>query len=167
MSVLKKTSLFLLFLVFSCSNITFLYDDNINITNPLYNKTKVNTSGKEISSLTQFKTRYFGNTSNHEYIVFINIEENKTRKSVQKNQAIIKLDYEIRFNYVVENINLGCNVFQKEIFSRFSHVPKSSGYNFGSDQSLNRLYELAIKENLQNFISHITTNSLTSCINEN
>ena len=53
------------------------------------------------------------------------------------------------------------------ISSRFSFVTKSSGYNFGADESLEKLYEMALEENLTRFIQeasgYLTSNN---CINE-
>ena len=59
-----------------------------------------------------------------------------------------------------------CFVFKKTLTSRFSIEPKSSGYNFGSDQSLQRLYDLSIKNNFQQFISFINEINSKKCLNE-
>ena len=48
---------------------------------------------------TSYAARYFGNTSSPTFYVKINIEEEKTKRSVQSNQAISKIDYELTFIY--------------------------------------------------------------------
>ena len=42
---------------------------------------------------------------------------------------------------------------KKKFLSYFSIIPKSSGYNYGTDASLEKKYELAITENLNQFVS--------------
>ena len=47
--------------------------------------------------------------------------------------------------------------------SHFSIIPKSSGYNYGTDSSLEKKYQLAITENLNRFVSIIIDRDLKSC----
>ena len=42
-------------------------------------------------------------------------------------------------------------------------TPKSEGYNFGTDTSLEKKYELIIEENLSQFISYISAVSIDIC----
>ena len=58
-------------------------------------------------------------------------------------------------------------MYEKEIVSRFSYVPKSSGYNFSSDKSLEKLYQVAVNNNLEEFISLVSELDKLSCDNEN
>ena len=53
--------------------------------------------------------------------------------------------------------------FYKELLSYFSIIPKSSGYNYGTDSSLEKKYQLAITENLNRFVSIITNEDLNNC----
>ena len=151
-----------LFLI-SCQSINFTYKENTNLINPIYNKTLVRFSGIEIPAIYGYSTRYFRNNIDGSYELIINIEEKKDKRAVQTNQAISKLDYEIRFNYALSDVVKKCVVYTETITSRFSYEPKSSGYNFGSDQSLKKLYELSSKNNLQQFISNIQNNDITNC----
>ena len=52
---------------------------------------------------------------------------------------------------------------KKELLSYFSIIPKSSGYNYGTDTSLEKKYELAITENLNRFTSIITNEDIITC----
>ena len=99
-------------------------------------------------------------------MINIDISEKKTKRSVKDNQAISKLDYELTFQYsLFYNLKM-CETYNKIIVSRFSFVPKSSGYNFGSDRSLERSYELAAKENLRDFINSASSTNIKECTNE-
>ena len=155
-----------LLLVTSCTNIEFTYDQNTEINNPIYNKTKVTLSGKELGSIYMAIPEIIGVSKEVDYELFISINETKTRRSVQNNQATTKVDYKLNFNYELHNIDKNCNIYKKEIVSRFSYVPKSSGFNFGSDKSLDKKYELAVKKNLKDFVDSMPSENSFVCINE-
>ena len=158
-----KIVLAIFLLLTACQNINFTYKENKNLNNPIYNKTSVRFSGLDIPVIYGFSSRYFGNNVENQYDLEINIEEKKVKRAVQTNQAISKLDYEIKFNYTLNDLSKKCIVYKKTITSRFSYEPKSSGYNFGSDQSLKKLYELSSKDNLDQFISNLKDQDITSC----
>ncbi len=153
--------------IYACGGVNFTYENNRNITNPIYNETNLVFLGKEIPSAYRYATSYIGKSNQPLYDLFVNISENTTKRSVQKNQAVSKLDYELSFKYTLKKHGGNCNLFEKIIFSRFSYAPKSSGYNFGSDESLEKKYELASKDNLQKFISNVSGIDLGVCADEN
>ena len=159
------TTFFSLF-VFSCGGINFVYDNSIDLNNPIFNKTTYQFSGKEIPSYYRYASKYLGSSDNPEFQLEININENKIKKSVKKNQAVSKVDYELDFFYTLRSVS-GCVIYKKSIFSRFSYVPKSSGYNFGSDKSLEKMYELAAKESVESFITFVSELDSLVCKNEN
>ena len=103
----------------------------------------------------------------YHYDLNINIVEEKTKRSVQTNQAIEKLDYKLVFTYDLFNKKENCRVYQENVISRFTFEPKSSGYNFGSDQSLKKLYELSVVSSFEKFINNIENVSLDTCLDEN
>tara|TARA_B100000989_G_scaffold116402_1_gene85672 strand:- start:1780 stop:2280 length:501 start_codon:yes stop_codon:yes gene_type:complete len=156
----------LLFIV-SCSNLEFIYKDDINLGNPIYKKTSFALSGVEIPSFYGQNLRYFGEHVEELYKLMINIDEEKTKRSVKSNQAISKLDYKLIFNYQLLNNKKDCIIFTKELITRFTFEPRSDGYNFGSDQSLIDLYNQAGESNLQQFISSLSDVDIGYCINEN
>ena len=161
-------SFFILFLLFlySCSNIEFVYDGNYNYNIPLYNKTYVKFEGAENPSLYQYSSKYFGKDQEGAFELYIKINEEKTKRAVQTNQAVSKLDYKLTYSYELFSSANKCLIFKKTISSKFSIEPKSSGYNFGSDKSLERLYELAVKSNIQNFIDLVTIDDISKCLDE-
>ena len=161
---------FYIFFVFvfclGCESLEFTYNNSNSLKNPILNNTVVNFYGEEIDALFKYKSRYFGKSNGEKYNLDITIKEEKIKRSVQTNQAIKKLDYEINLEYVLYNNSIRCIVDQKSITSFFTYEPKSSGYNFGSDQSLNNLYEIAISNNFEEFINYSNTNDLSKCLYE-
>ena len=160
----KIFSIILIFFSTSCSNIEFTYKDNSNLANPLYDKTEVSISGADLVFINSYVPMFFGNDGNNEYNLSIYIEEKKTKKSVETNQATSNLRYELRFLYILESNKYSCKVYEKEILSSFSIIPKSAGYNYGTDASLEKKYELAITDNLNQFVSFISGVDINSCL---
>ena len=144
----------------SCSGIEFVYKEQENLTNPIYNKTVVNLSGKEIPFTQRYISTYIGNGSDNIYSLGIRIAEEKIKRSVQSNQAVSKMDYNLEFVYSLRDLNKNCVVYEKSLFSNFSYAPKSEGYNFGSDESLDQMYKLATKENIERFVRFISEEKL-------
>ena len=106
---------------------------------------------------------FFGKNNEHVYILKININEKKTKRSVETNQATSNLRYELRFYYTLTSIEKDCITYEKEIVSYFSVIPKSSGYNYGTDTSLEKKYELAISDSLNQFVSVLSETNIDSC----
>ena len=151
------------FIVTSCSSIDLVYKDNVNLVNPLYEKTKVTTSGKDLSFINSYLPMYFGNNQDNDYKLSINIEEEKTNRSVESNQATSNIRYELRFVYSLISNKKNCVVSEKEILSYFSIIPKSAGYNYGTDASLEKKYEIAIVENLDSYINYLSNIDTNLC----
>ena len=166
MIFLKPLLLSICLIVISCGKINFIYSESENITNPLYNKAVYTFTGDNIPNIYRFASRYLGVTKEPKYNLNINVEETKTKRSVESNQAISKLDYDLIYDYTLKKINNDCVIFEKRTYSKFSYVPKSSGYNFGSDQSLETMYELAAKKSLEVFVNSLTEINFSSCDNE-
>ena len=155
--------IFLFYFVISCGGVEFIYKDEKNLTNPIYQKTKVITSGINLSFMNSYLPMLFGESNEHTYNLQININEKKTKRSVETNQATSNLRYELRFDYTLTSIKKDCLIYKKEIISYFSIIPKSSGYNYGTDTSLEKKYELVIKDNLNQFVSILSDINLDNC----
>ena len=149
--------------IISCGDIDFVYKENKNLINPLYGKTEVSTSGLDINFMNSYLPMFFGNKKDGPFSLSIKIEENKIKSSVETNQATSKLRYELKFIYTIVLKEKNCEIFNKELVSHFSIIPKSSGYNYGTDSSLEKKYQLAITENLNRFVSIIIDRDLKSC----
>tara|TARA_A100001011_G_scaffold393896_1_gene484976 strand:+ start:3850 stop:4338 length:489 start_codon:yes stop_codon:yes gene_type:complete len=161
--VKKFFFIFLFFTIISCSDIEFVYEEKNNIINTMYEKTNVITSGLDLVYIQSYLPTIFGNVKDRNFDLFINIEERKTKRSIETNQATSNLRYELRFIYTLESINKNCITYEKEILSYFSVIPKSSGYNYGTDASLEKKYELAIVENLNQFVSFLSEADIKNC----
>ena len=128
----------LFFTIISCSNIEFVYKEKGNLINPLYEKTSVVSSGVDLVFIQSYIPTVFGSVKEKDFNLLINIEEKKIKRSVETNQATSNLRYELRFAYTLESINKNCITYKKEILSFFSIIPKSSGYNYGTDASFEK-----------------------------
>ena len=159
----KLFFIFLFCFVVSCGGVEFVYKNEKNPINPLYQKTKVITSGTDLSFMNSYLPMYFGESDEYAYSLQINVNEKKTKRSVETNQATSNLRYELRFYYTLTSIKNDCVTFEKEIISYFSIIPKSSGYNYGTDTSLEKKYELAISDNLNQFVSILSDINLDNC----
>ena len=149
--------------IISCGDIDFVYKEDKNLVNPLYGKTEVSTSGLDINFMNSYLPMFFGNKKDGPFSLSVKIEENKIKSAVETNQATSKLRYELKFIYTLVLKEKNCVAFNKELVSHFSILPKSSGYNYGTDSSLEKKYQLAITENLNRFVSIIIDRDLNSC----
>ena len=159
----KLFFIFLFCFIISCSGIEFIYKNESNLINPLYQKTKVITSGTNLSFMNSYLAMFFGQGDEHAYNLQINIDEKKTNRSVETNQATSNLRYELRLYYTLTSIKKDCIIYEKEIVSYFSIIPKSSGYNYGTDTSLEKKYELVVEDNLNQFVSILSDINIDSC----
>ena len=97
--------IFFLFILTSCNNIEFIHNDSNNLINPLFEKTKVSTTGTELLFMSSYLPVVFGENKIENFDLSINIEEKKTKRSVETNQVTSNLRYELRFVYsLVSNI---------------------------------------------------------------
>ena len=161
---MKRLFLITVFIfIISCSDVDFIYKENKNLVNPLYEKTEVNVSGFNINFMKSYLPMFFGNIKEDYFNLSIKIEQNKTKRSVETNQVATKLRYELKFIYTLILNEKNCIIFNKELTSSFSINPKSAGYNYGTDTSLEKKYELAITENINRFISIIGDIDINSC----
>ena len=163
---MKKFLIFIpLFLIVSCSNLEFIYKNNESLINPIYNDVEISVSGVDLPIINQYISSYFGSAEKPSYKLEIKIDEKKTKTSVESNQTISKLRYDMTFFYKLSS-NQNCVIYKKKLSSNFSITPKSSGYDFGSDKSLDKQYELSVIENFNQFINHLSEIDFLICDNE-
>ena len=159
----KLLFIFLFIFVVSCSGVEFVYKNEKNLINPLYQKTKVTTSGTKLSFMNSYLPMFFGEGYDHIYNLQIDIDEKTTKRSVETNQTASNLRYELRFYYTLTSIEKECIIYEKEIVSYFSIIPRSSGYNYGTDASLEKKYELVVEDNLNQFVSILSDINIDNC----
>jgi len=151
----------------ACSNIEFSYNED-ELNNQLYNKTNINITGDEIPFLNTIVLSKFGISQNELLDLEINISEKKTKMVIKTNQVSTRIDYEIAINYILSNQSKKCIILTKKQYSRFSFIPKSEGYNFGSDKFLENLYIRNIENNIDQFLNSLEKQiEKKKCINEN
>tara|TARA_B100000989_G_scaffold146843_1_gene109456 strand:- start:1949 stop:2437 length:489 start_codon:yes stop_codon:yes gene_type:complete len=159
----KVLAIIVITFIASCSDLEFVYKENKNLINPLYEKTYFSTSGYSINFINSYLPMFFGDKKEDTFKLSININQKKTKTSVKSNQAASMIRYELQFTYILISNEKDCVTFEKELLSYFSIIPKSSGYNYGTDASLEKKYELAIIENLDRFTSMLSDMSINTC----
>jgi hypothetical protein len=152
-----------LFLLFSCGGIDFVLKEE-GSSSRINNNTSIILSGKESRIFSQELYSFFGSGEKNEFILIASLSEKKENILVKKNQVAEKTDYEIIISYEMFYKDIGCKIFNKKIITRFSFVPKSFGYNFGTDMSLERLYKNNYRKNIKNFIDLANKNDNLICI---
>tara|TARA_Y100000768_G_C23826082_1_gene609007 strand:+ start:420 stop:830 length:411 start_codon:yes stop_codon:yes gene_type:complete len=135
----------------------------MNQTSFLKNKTALELSGVIKDGSSQEFYSFFGNPKNIDYILSANLSEDKKNRLVKKNQVAEKIDYEITIVYDLYYKTKNCRVISKNIVTKFSFVPKSFGYNFGTDRSFEKLYTNSIKKNIYSFLQFFSQSNKTSC----
>lgn len=151
----KIILLFFFVLVSSCANLEFVLDESS--PNKFKNKTQIIDSGVTNELFNRGLYSYFGKVEKKDYILITNFLEKKANRVVKNNQVAEKVDYELTAKYELFYKNFSCKVFEKSIVTKFSFAPKSSGYNFGTDRSFEKLYRNSIKKNIEIFLNDAPT----------
>ena len=151
----------LLFFIFSCSNFEFVLKEVKN-ANPLKDKTALLFEKNSKEGFVRELYSYFGNNEKYEYILKTQFLEKKENRIVKNNQVAEKIEYTLEIDYELFYETSECKIFSKKIISNFSFTPKSEGYNFGSDRSLDKLYSSSIDQNIKSFIDALQINK--SCL---
>jgi len=151
-------SLFILFFLVSCSGFDFVLNDDTP-SNRLKEKTELAYNATNNESFTQELVSFFGNNKGGDFILITNLNETKKNRLVKKNQVAEKIDYKLTIEYKVYYKDRGCQIYNKKIVSKFSFVPKSFGYNFGTDRSFEKLYRGGVKKNITKFINSMPTSN--------
>ena len=148
---IKNCYFVIVLFLFSCSQIELVLKDSEKST-PLKNKTTLKVLNSPSPILKEQLVFFFGENTAPEFHLIADVSENKTNRFVKKNQVATKIDYEIKIKYKLFNNIKDCTILEVIENSRFSFIPKSSGYNFGSDRSLDELYKKVFKNNIENFL---------------
>ena len=158
--------LVLFFLIFFNSNLLLadiISDIKVKGNNRVSSQTIINFSGKEFIPMKNYAVKYFGRNTESTYLLNINVEEKKTKRSIKSNQVVSKIDYELVFYYELFHKEKNCLLNSKSITSRFSHTPKSEGYDYGSDKALDELYKITIGENFTQYITVVHDIDFYNC----
>ena len=109
--------LVIIFIIFitSCNDIEFVYKENKNLINPLYEKTNFSTSGNDINFINSYLPMFFGDNKEDIFELSINIEEKKTKRSVESNQAASMIRYDLKFVYTLISKKKNCVTFEKRL----------------------------------------------------
>ena len=144
-----------------CGKIDLLLLDNHD-QNKLRGNTSIVLKGDLVELFAEEVYSFFEDNQKGEYILITTISEKTENRLVKTNQVAEKINYEITVDYEVFYKSMSCNIFNKKIVSSFSVVPKSFGYNFGTDRSLEKLYRSSVIKNIENFA--VVFPNPTNCI---
>ena len=159
--MIKSLMLLSVLILTGCGKIDLLLLDNHD-QNKLRGNTSIVLQGDPLELFAEEVYSFFEDNQKGEYILITTISEKTENRLVKTNQVAEKINYEITVDYEVFYKSMSCNIFNKKIVSSFSFVPKSFGYNFGTDRSLEKLYRSSVVKNIENF-AVVFTNS-TNCI---
>lgn len=166
-----KIFFYLFFFIFitSCSSIEFVLEEG-DSSNPFSNETSLIFSDTNKDGFnTEFNTELYSIIGNKEkdfvYFLKTSFYEKKENMIVKQNQVAQKIEYDIQINYELYYLSMGCKIYEKKIITNFSFVPKSFGYNFGTDKSFEKLYKDSIRKNIFEFIRNAPKNKKKDCLN--
>ena len=154
----RPVFLLLFFFLYACNSVEFVLSD-YDSPNLIREKVKIIDLDNKQTPLKRELSLFFGNNEEHEYILETSLIEEKQRRSIKKNQVAEKIDYTLRVNYVLYYVKSNCRILDTKIETKFSFTPKSFGYNFGSNRSLDKLYSDSVKRNIKKFIDLIPVNN--------
>lgn len=166
--MIKKLSLItLLFLLLSCSNLQFVYDNQKE--NFLFLKTSIVAFGDDnvlIKRNLEEIIKKPNGTS--EYVLTVNSKKNSSNLVIEDNQAATQIENSFTINYKLTDPGGVCLFDQHQITTTLDYRVKSSGYNFGSDLSKKNINKKNINKNINSYLSHLlkTTNGI-KCVNDN
>ena len=159
--MIKSLILLSLLILTGCGKVDLLLLDNHD-QNKLKGNTSIVLQGDPVELFAEEVYSFFEDNQKGEYILITTISEKTENRLVKTNQVAEKINYEITVDYEVFYKSMSCNIFNKKIVSSFSFVPKSFGYNFGTDRSLEKLYRSSVVKNIENFA--IVFPNSTNCI---
>ena len=159
--MIKSLMLLSVLILTGCGKIDLLLLDNHD-QNKLRGNTSIVLKGDLVELFAEEVYSFFEDNQKGEYILITTISEKTENRLVKTNQVAEKINYEITVDYEVFYKSMSCNIFNKKIVSSFSFVPKSFGYNFGTDRSLEKLYRSSVVKNIENFA--IVFPNSTNCI---
>ena len=78
----------LIFVLTSCSSVDFVYDEYKDVGNPLYEKTRVDTSGLNLTFLNSYVSIFFGERKEDKFNLTIVVDEKKKQKDQLKKTKL-------------------------------------------------------------------------------
>ena len=148
--MIKKITVLTFFVfLFSCGGVDFVLQDSED--NKFKNNTLIVFSGDNEEGFLEELYSFYGNNNNGEFILKTSLVVKKENRLVKQNQVAEKIDYELTAGYEIFSKKQNCDFYRRVVVSKFSFVPKSFGYNFGTDKSLEKLYKRSLRANIQSF----------------
>ena len=158
-----------IFLFYGCSNIEFVLQSNKKSA-VLKDLISYKISGDKSEYMADALIQNFGTVKEggrQEFSLEVIMKETKTKTAISTNQVTSAVQYNTSIIYNLVSVSTNCESVTKDYEIKFTHYPKSEGYNLGSDRALNETFKKNISQNVANFKNLLEANqNLTACINE-
>ena len=155
--------------LFGCSKIDFILQSS-SPSSILNDVTSYAVSGDSVEYINEALIKNIGAANKGDDVKFllkVVVSEENIKTSIDTNQVTTSVQYNINISYELITISDSCSNVIKDYKIKFTHYPKSAGYNFGTDNALREIYKRNINENVISFKSFIENKNIQKCLNEN
>ena len=157
--------LFILFFLFGCSNLEFVYEKNDS--NFLKNSTSLNITGDQKNIIYSQLIKLIGQDVERIYILEADVRETISKEIIDSDSATSKYNVSHTIRYKLIKTNKNCSILEKKITTTTNYNSKSAGYNFGTDISKTETIGNNLRNNIENFLKVASTLSKSEiCDNE-
>ena len=157
--------LFILFFLFGCSNLEFVYDKYSK--NILKNSTSLILTGDKKDIVYSQLVNLIGQNVEKIYILEVDVKEVISKEIISPDSTTSKYNVSHTIKYSLISTNKRCSLLERKITTSANYNSKSAGYNFGTDVSKTKTIEGNILNNIENFLKTVSVLSNTElCNNE-
>ena len=158
--MIKKIILLtLMFLVYGCTNLEFVYKQNRTLVQ-IENQTIFAIEGDDKPIILAYLSQRLGINETAKPNYLLEIKSIKTEKIQAINQdstaSKSRISYEMR--YTLRDFKNDCKILQNTINSNVSYDSKSSGYSFNTDMAKIDISQKSVEENIEKFFNYLNIN---------
>ena len=145
--------LLILFFLFGCVNLDFVYEKKDN--NILKSSTALIVAGDQKNIVYSKFVNLIGQDVEKIYILEVSVKEAISKEIVGSDSATSKYNVTHTINYKLIKVKKNCLLLERKITTTNNYNSKSAGYNFGTDVSKTRTIENNIMNNIENFLNTV------------
>lgn len=168
MKMVKKFSYIPIFLfILGCSGFEFIYDKS-PILEALTSNTVFSVEGDDTQIIKSYLRERLGySKDNNSYIIKTGSKKIETNLVIEKDATASKININHKIDYTLIMAEDNCIILEKNFSTKSTYDSKSSGYNFGTDISKADISQQNIENNIEKFLTFISTNiDILECSNE-
>tara|TARA_B100000965_G_scaffold347450_1_gene319557 strand:- start:118 stop:654 length:537 start_codon:yes stop_codon:yes gene_type:complete len=162
----NKFALLLILFLYSCSNFSFVYNNNEG--DKEFFNAEIIVSGSDADVIKKLlSSKFLSNQSPKNYRLTVNSKLETKSVVIENDQTASTVEIKYILDYNLFNYKKNCNVVKESVGSFSTYNSRAEGYNFGSDLSKEQVSKQVIQDNINKFINQINTkgNEL-GCIDE-